>query len=707
MRCCASAPATWCAGNRSAPRVHNHPDAAAIMAEQGVSALLIMDSDRLTGIITDRDLRSRVLAVGLEPARPVSDVMTPDPITASPDALAFELMLAMVERTIHHLPLVADGHPVGVVTSTDLLRLEHANPVYLVGDVAKQEDVTGLAAVCRRLPGAVERLVGQDASADDIGRVVTAVGDAVERRLIALAERRLGPPPVPYCWVTLGSRARMEQALAADQDHALVLHDDATERTPRGSRTWPGWSPTGSRSGLPAVPRRRHGRQCGGACRSAMAAAVHVVADRADARRRRCGPASSSTCDRWPGTCPCTPGWRRTCASGRGPRRCSCCTWPSGPPPTSPPRLLPRPRGGAKRRAPRHARHQVGRYRRRRRAGARSRARGGCPEVGTRARLTAAAADGRLEKERAHDLQDAFEFVSYLRLRHQAQQVRAGQEPDNHLAPALSAGPTSGTCATRSASSAARRRRCCAATRCTTSPDRACCADPLSSDRAAGPSSGGARSAARRAGRAAAGRGRRHRPAAPARGRHRDDRPGRRPRPGAVDRLGSRRRRGVVLAGARYRVVRPEGGDRVGRARPCTGSPTTRSRPGSRWPTPSPSCWPTWRVASCSCTSRGSRPSSSGARASGCGAPGCPGRSSTRSSWSTASSRPPGSPIRRRCTSTVGGAGALRPAPHRPAPRPHRRRRVRRALPRPDRRARGRPSPTAATPARPLTQTVS
>jgi CBS domain-containing protein len=98
------------------------------MAAQGVSALLIVDGDRLTGIITDRDLRSRVLAAGLEPTRPISEVMTPDPISASPDVLAFEAMLAMVGRTIHHLPLVADGRPVGIVTSTDLLRLEHANP---------------------------------------------------------------------------------------------------------------------------------------------------------------------------------------------------------------------------------------------------------------------------------------------------------------------------------------------------------------------------------------------------------------------------------------------------------------------------------------------------------------------------------------------------------------------------------------------------
>ena len=43
--------------------------------------------------------------------------------------------------------------------------------------------------------------------------------------VIALAEADLGPPPVPYCWVALGSRARLEQALAADQDNAIIIDD--------------------------------------------------------------------------------------------------------------------------------------------------------------------------------------------------------------------------------------------------------------------------------------------------------------------------------------------------------------------------------------------------------------------------------------------------------------------------------------------------
>ena len=132
----------------------------------------------------------------------------------------------MVARHIHHLPIVdAAGRPVGIVTATDLLRLEHANPVYLAGDIARQPDVAGVARVSSRMPQVVRALVEQDASADDIGRVITAVGDAVERRVIGLAEAELGPPPVPFCWVALGSRARLEQALAADQDNAIILDD--------------------------------------------------------------------------------------------------------------------------------------------------------------------------------------------------------------------------------------------------------------------------------------------------------------------------------------------------------------------------------------------------------------------------------------------------------------------------------------------------
>ena len=143
-------------------------------------------------------------------------------------------------RHIHHLPIVdGAGRPVGIVTTTDLLRLEQANPVYLAGDIARQPDVAGVARVSSRLPQMVQALVEQDASADDIGRVVTAVGDAVERRVIALAEAELGPPPVPYCWVALGSRARARagaRGRPGQRDHHRRRDATRARRVVRGAR---------------------------------------------------------------------------------------------------------------------------------------------------------------------------------------------------------------------------------------------------------------------------------------------------------------------------------------------------------------------------------------------------------------------------------------------------------------------------------------
>ncbi|WP_435200989.1 DUF294 nucleotidyltransferase-like domain-containing protein [Janibacter sp. GS2] len=208
-------------------------DAARVMTDEGVSSLLVLRGGRVAGILTDRDLRRRVVAVGTDPAGPVTSVMTADPVVVAADASALELLLTMTERTIHHLPVVEGGRPIGVVTTTDLMRLERVNIVHVVGDVAKQRDVAGVVAVAARLPRLVEQLVAQDVSADDITRAVTTVGDAIERRLIALAEEALvaeGHGRAPrYCWMVLGSRARHEQALGGDQDHAVILADDAPE----------------------------------------------------------------------------------------------------------------------------------------------------------------------------------------------------------------------------------------------------------------------------------------------------------------------------------------------------------------------------------------------------------------------------------------------------------------------------------------------
>lgn len=202
-------------------------DAARIMTERRVSALLVVQDGAVTGIFTDRDLRTKVVAVDADPGDPVSTIMTPDPVSVDAQTRAFDAALLQIDRGVHHLPVCDAGVPVGMVTTGDLLRVAQGDPVYLAARIARAPDVGAVAELAERLPVLVGEFVRRGTAPQDIGRVITATADAATRRLLVLAEDELGPPPVSYCWVALGSQARGELAVASDQDNALVLADDA------------------------------------------------------------------------------------------------------------------------------------------------------------------------------------------------------------------------------------------------------------------------------------------------------------------------------------------------------------------------------------------------------------------------------------------------------------------------------------------------
>jgi len=197
------------------------------MVAERVSAMLITDGGRMTGIVTDRDLRSRVVAEEFSPDRPVAEIMTPEPISLDAESHAYEAALVMMQNVIHHLPITDDGELLGMVARSDFMRLETEHPLYLVSDIGKQESVEGLVEACSRLPGLIAGQIDADIAAEQLGKFITAITDSVTRRLIRIARAELGPPPCRYAWIALGSQARHEQSAVSDQDNALVLEDGA------------------------------------------------------------------------------------------------------------------------------------------------------------------------------------------------------------------------------------------------------------------------------------------------------------------------------------------------------------------------------------------------------------------------------------------------------------------------------------------------
>jgi CBS domain-containing protein len=203
--------------------------AAQLMTEQSVSSLVIVEGDApgaaMVGILTDRDLRTRVLAAGLASGTAVSQVMTPEPFTVQADDSVFEAMLCMLRHNIHHLPVVQRRRPIGLINLSDIIRYESQSSLYLVNSIFNQPNVAGLQSLLADLRGTFVRMVNEQATAHMVGSAMAGIGRAFTQRLLELAEQKLGPPPVPYCFMVAGSMARDEQLLVTDQDNALVLDD--------------------------------------------------------------------------------------------------------------------------------------------------------------------------------------------------------------------------------------------------------------------------------------------------------------------------------------------------------------------------------------------------------------------------------------------------------------------------------------------------
>ncbi len=204
--------------------------AAQRMRDKRVSSLCVtVPENDLLGIVTTRDLSAKVLAEGLPHDTPVSAVMTPDPISLAPSAIGSDVLHLMMERRISHVPIVEGDHLVGIVTQTDLIWFQAVSSAELVSEIAHADSAAEMAGVTARIPTLLKQLVASGSRHEVVTRLITDIADTATRRLLALAEEKLGPPPVPYLWLACGSQGRQEQTGVSDQDNCLFLDDAVTD----------------------------------------------------------------------------------------------------------------------------------------------------------------------------------------------------------------------------------------------------------------------------------------------------------------------------------------------------------------------------------------------------------------------------------------------------------------------------------------------
>lgn len=202
---------------------------AAIMRSRNISSVVVCNDAAPVGILTDRDLRNKVVSRGLDPnTLLVRDIMNAPLITVGEDEFLFEALYRMSKHNIHRVGVVdAGGRLVGIITDSDILRLQTRSPQQLLRDIEEAGTIAELRILHERVEGLVVHLVGTGVSIRDLGRLIAHLNDRIQIRLIGLLlATRFHDLPGRWAYVVLGSEGRREQTLTTDQDNALIYADD-------------------------------------------------------------------------------------------------------------------------------------------------------------------------------------------------------------------------------------------------------------------------------------------------------------------------------------------------------------------------------------------------------------------------------------------------------------------------------------------------
>ncbi|HEY5188921.1 MAG TPA: putative nucleotidyltransferase substrate binding domain-containing protein [Solirubrobacteraceae bacterium] len=413
-------------------------EAAERMSGARASCAVIALGDGSLGILTDRDLRTRVLAAGLPGDAPVSMAMSAPAYTCTADRSAGEVLLEMLDRGLRHLPVLsASGQVLGVVEDMDLIAVQTRSSFSLRQRISVARSVSELATVAAELRPMVISLHDSGVHAANAMAVYSVAVDAVTRRLLQLELARGKAPDADFAWLALGSQARREALPGSDVDSAIVWFGETPEPDVRPRLLEIAGAVVAGlqRCGLPAD---EHGASASEApfVRSLSSWQGLARSWITDPSQPQALILSSTLIDS-------RPVW------GVHTGNPVADTFRLGHDRPALLRLLARfalshrpPTGFLRGIVVEHSGRHRGRLDLKRGgllpiidlarwAGIAA----GVTSASTVERLHAAAAAGTLTAADAHSLQDAFRLITNLRVEHQVAQLRAGEEPDDYLSP--------------------------------------------------------------------------------------------------------------------------------------------------------------------------------------------------------------------------------------------------------------------------------
>ncbi|MBD3669432.1 MAG: CBS domain-containing protein [Gammaproteobacteria bacterium] len=187
------------------------------------SIAIVDENEQAIGLITLRDVMSRVTLPQVDISTPVREVMTKVTDTLSPSDFAYEAALQMAQSGIGHVCIAEEGRFVGLVSERDLFSLQRVGLGNLSRAIKSADDIPTLKQLRVDMQQLVSQMMAQGASVEQLTQLISTLNDHVTQRIILICQAQTGRPAMPFTWLSFGSEGRLEQTLKTDQDNGILF----------------------------------------------------------------------------------------------------------------------------------------------------------------------------------------------------------------------------------------------------------------------------------------------------------------------------------------------------------------------------------------------------------------------------------------------------------------------------------------------------
>ena len=204
-----------------------------LMTARNVTAALVAsETATIIGIVTDHDLRARVLAENIQLSAPIHTIMSAPLAKISEQALIYEALMRMEEKGVRHLAVEdQNGQIISVIDSKSLIQFQRYGPIVISREITRAKTPGEVAQCCERTYPLAKTLLDSSARPRHVTNMLASICDTATVRLIQLAVDDLGPPPAPFAFIAMGSQGRQEQTLLTDQDNGIIFAPAANAGT--------------------------------------------------------------------------------------------------------------------------------------------------------------------------------------------------------------------------------------------------------------------------------------------------------------------------------------------------------------------------------------------------------------------------------------------------------------------------------------------